>query len=145
MNFATSAWPFSDANSAALLPALLSTSTSAPHQSNNLRCPCHDAVCNTVQPLLSAVCTVVPRQRRMKREMGMSRDNRRGNLGCRARQSHEETDLNCLARRALGGIARQTRKVPGAASDAIVGPAMPHGVVYKRGTNGGGIEYKLRR
>jgi hypothetical protein len=63
MNFATSAWPFSDANSAALLPALLSTSTSAPRRSNSFttpRCPRRDAACNTVEPLLSAVCTVAP-------------------------------------------------------------------------------------
>jgi hypothetical protein len=63
MNSATSAWPFSDANSAALLPALLSTSTSAPRRSNSFttsRCPQRDAVCRGVQPLLSVECTFAP-------------------------------------------------------------------------------------
>jgi hypothetical protein len=63
MNFATSAWPFYDANSAAVLLALLSTSTSGPRRSNSFttpRCPRRDAACNSVQPLLSAVCTVAP-------------------------------------------------------------------------------------
>jgi hypothetical protein len=66
MKFATSVLPFSDANSAAVLFALLSmlsTSTSAPCRSNSFttsRCPHCDAMCNGVQPSLSAVCIFAP-------------------------------------------------------------------------------------
>lgn len=76
-----------------------------------------------------------PQRRRTKFEMGVLRGNSRRDLGCRAHQGHEETDLNCLARRALGGIERQTRGVPGAANDATVGPAVPHGPMCKQRTN----------
>jgi hypothetical protein len=49
MNVTTSAWPFSDANSAALLPALSSTLTSAPRRSNSFTRDAHVATRHAIQ------------------------------------------------------------------------------------------------